>query len=186
MEEATDIHSAIHAGIRELKLCGINFNPKLNSLTMELMNSKHHGGALILPSNNSKGFEIVSYLATESDIKDNGVTVDDLWQCTKEHYGLTAVTGLFATASIPIDKVKLGYMVPPGVSKYTSLSSHIGVKFFPRTNLRSGSVSANTAKRIFGTTRVFGLIGRALPFAAIGLAAFDAISIGQCVYKRNN
>ncbi len=47
-------------------------------------------------------------------------------------------------------------------------------------------MSANAAKRVFGTTRFFGVIGRALPFSAVGLAMFDAISIGQCVYKKNN
>ena len=83
-------------------------------------------------------------------------------------------------------KIKLGYRVHPGASQYTNLSSHMGLKFFPRTNLRSGSVSATAAKKVFGTTRVFGIIGRALPFAAVGLAVFDAISIGQCVYKKNN
>ncbi len=45
-------------------------------------------------------------------------------------------------------------------------------------------MSANAAKSTFGTIRVFGIIGRALPFAAVGLAVFDVISIGQCVYKK--
>jgi len=186
MRETTNVYGAIYTGIRELNVCGTDFNPNINSLAWELMISKHYGGTVFLPSSNEKGFEIVKYSSSEANIKDNGVTVDDLWECTKEHYGLMAATGLFATASIPLNKIKLGYMVPPGVSKYTSLSSHIGVKFFPRTNLRSGSVSANAARRVFGTTRVFGIIGRALPFAAVGLAVFDAISIGQCVYKKNN
>lgn len=186
MKETANMCGAIFTGIRELGICGTEFNPDIGSLAWELMISKQYGGIIFLPSSNKKGFETVKYLATESDIKDNGITVDDLWECTKEHYGLTAVTGLFATASIPINKIKLGHIVYPGASKYTNLSSHIGLKFFPRTNLRSGSVSANVAKRVFGTTRVFGIIGRALPFAAVGLAVFDAVSIGQCVYKKNN
>jgi len=182
----TNRYSAIHSGIRELNFCCTDFNPDVHSLSWELLISRHYGGAIFLPSNNEKGFEVVKYSASVADIKDDGVTVDDLWECTKEHYGLTAATGLFATASIPIKKIKLGYGIHGGASKYTNLSSHIGLKFFPRTNLRSGSVSANAAKRVFGTTRVFGIIGRALPFAAVGLAVFDAISIGQCVYKKNN
>lgn len=137
-----------------------------------------------MPSNNENGFEIVKYSASDAGIKDDAVTVDDLWECTKEHYGLTAATGLFSTASIPIKKIKLGHKVALGSSKYTNLSSHIGWKFFPRTTLKSGSISANVAKRTFGTIRVFGIIGRALPFAAVGLAVFDVISIGQCVYKK--
>jgi len=186
MEETSNAYSAIYTGIRELGICGTDFAPDIGSFARELMISKHDGGAIFLPSSNEKGFEIVKYSAFEADIKDNSVTVDDLWECTKEHYGLTMATGLFAAASIPLNKIKLGYRVHPGTSKYTSLSSHVGLKFFPRTNLRPSSVSANTAKRVFGTTRVFGIIGRALPFAAVGLAVFDAISIGQCVYKKNN
>ncbi len=182
----TSIYSAIYSGVRDLKFCGADFNPNVSLLAWELLISKRYGGTIILPSSNEKGFEIVKYSASEADIKDDGVTVDDLWECTKEHYGLTAATGVIGAASIPIRKIKLGHRLHPGASKYTNLSSHIGLKFFPRTNLRSGSVSATTAKRIFGTTRVFGIIGRALPFAAVGLAVFDAISIGQCVYKKNN
>lgn len=111
--------------------------------------------------------------------------MDDLWDCTKEHYGLTASAGIIGAASIPVKKIKIGYgFVPPGASQYTNISSHIGVKFFPRAVLRSGSVSAKVAKSTFGTIRVFGIIGRALPFAAVGLAVYDIISIGQCIYKK--
>jgi len=60
--------------------------------------SGRYGGAIILPSSNEKGFEIVKYSALDLEIKEDGVTVDDLWECTKEHYGLTAAIGLFATA----------------------------------------------------------------------------------------
>jgi len=181
----TNRYSAIHSGIRELNFCGTDFNPNIHSLSWELLISRHYGGAIFLPSNNEKGFEIVKYSSSVADIKDNGVTVDDLWSCTKEHYGLTAATGLLATASIPIKKMKLGYgFVPPGASQYTNISSHIGVKFFPRAVLRSGSVSAKVAKSTFGTIRVFGIIARALPFSAVGLAVYDIISIGQCIYKK--
>ena len=182
----TNVFHAVHTGIMDLKFCGSDFNPNINELAWELMISRHYGGAIFLPSSNEKGFEMVKYSALDVEVRDNGVTVDDLWECTKEHYGLTAATGIIGAASIPIKKIKLGYGVHGSASKYTNLSSHIGLKFFPRINLRPGSVPANTAKRVFGTTRVFGIIGRALPFAAVGLAVFDAISIGQCVYKKNN
>lgn len=182
----TDICNAIHTGLMDLRACHTAFNPDIGALVGELHRTTHYGGTIILPSSNKSGFETVKYSALDVEVKDDGVTVDDLWECTKEHYGLTAVTGLFATASIPVKKIKLGHIVYPGASQYTNVSSHIGLKFFPRTNLRPGSVSATAAKRVFGTTRVFGIIGRALPFAAVGLAVFDAISIGQCVYKKNN
>lgn len=45
-------------------------------------------------------------------------------------------------------------------------------------------MEARVANKVFGTARVFGIIGRALPFAAVGLAVFDVISIGQCVYNK--
>ncbi|MBN4081927.1 MAG: hypothetical protein COC05_01535 [Gammaproteobacteria bacterium] len=180
----TDIFPAIHTGIMDLKFCDTTFNPNTFTLASEIMRSKHNSGLIILPSNNSNGYETVKYSASDVDIEDDGVTVDDLWACTKEHYGLTAAAGILGAASIPIEKIKLGYRVAPGSSKYTNLSSHIGTNFSPRALLRSGSSSANIAKTTFGTIRVFGIIGRALPFAAIGLAVYDVISIGQCVYKK--
>lgn len=91
---------------------------------------------------------------------------------------------LFLTAAIPIEKIKLGHRVHPGASKYTNITSHVGLRFFPRTNLKVGTALANVAKRVFGTTRVFGIVGRAIPFLAVGIAVFDAISIGQCVYQK--
>ncbi len=180
----TNVYHAVHTGVMDLKFCGSDFNPNINELAWELMISRHYGGAIFLPSSNKKGFETVKYISSVAEIKDEGVTVDDLWDCTKEHYGLTASAGIIGAASIPIKKIKLGHYVATGSSKYTNLSSHIGVKFFPRAVLRSGSTSARAAKATFGTIRVFGIIGRALPFAAVGLAVFDLISIGQCVYKK--
>jgi len=180
----TNRHSAIYAGIRDLKFCGTDFNPNISSLSWEILISKRYGATIFLPSNNEKGFEIVKYSSSVADIKDDGVTVDDLWDCTKEHYGLTASTGIIGAASIPIKKIKLGHKVAFGSSQYTNLTSHYGNKFFPRARLRSGSTSGRAAKATFGTIRVFGIIGRALPFAAVGLAVFDIISIGQCVYKK--
>ncbi len=77
-------------------------------------------------------------------------------------------------------------MVYPGSSKYTNLASHFGLKFFPMTKLPHGSIAARVAKSTFGTIRVFGIVGRALPFVAVGLAVFDAVSIGMCAYEARN
>ena len=180
----TNIYHAIHTGVMDLKFCGADFNPDVGSLAWEILISRNHGGTIILPSNNEKGFDVAKYSSSMVDIKDDGVTVDDLWDCTKEHYGLTAAAGIIGAASIPIKKIKLGHKVAFGSSQYTNLTSHYGNKFFPRARLRSGSTSARAAKATFGTIRVFGIIGHALPFAAVGLAVFDVISIGQCVYKK--
>ncbi len=181
----TNIYHSVYIGVRDLNFCGTDFNPDASSLVWELLISKHYGGIIFLPSSNEKGFEMIKYTSSVANIKDDSVTVDHLWDCTKEHYGLIAATGIIGAASIPIKKMKLGYgFVPPGASQYTNISSHIGIKFFPRAVLRSGSTSAKVAKSTFGTIRVFGIIGRALPFAAVGLAVYDIISIGQCVYKK--
>ncbi len=180
----TGICNAIYSGLMDLRICGTTFNPNIGALMGELHRTTHYGGTIILPSSNKNGFETVKYISSVADIKDDGVTVDDLWSCTKEHYGLTAVTGIIGAASIPIKKIKLGHKVAFGSSQYTNLTSHYGNKFFPRARLWSGSATARAAKATFGTIRVFGIIGRALPFAAIGLAVFDVISIGQCVYKK--
>ncbi len=168
----------------DLKFCGADFSPNVGALSAEIIHSRHNGGIIILPSSNEKGFEITKYSSSVADIEDDGATADELWDCTKEHYELTAVTGIIGAASIPIKKIKLGHKVTFGSSQYTNLTSHYGNKFFPRARLRSGSATARTAKATFGTIRVFGIIGRTLPFAAVGLAVFDVISIGQCVYKK--
>jgi hypothetical protein len=60
------------------------------------------------------------------------------------------------------------------------------VKFFPRLLLPHGSRIASIAKSTLGTVRVFGVVGRAMPFVAIGLAVFDVVSIGQCAYEVQN
>lgn len=60
------------------------------------------------------------------------------------------------------------------------------LKFFSMTKLPHGSVAARVAKSTFGTIRVFGIVGRALPFVAVGLAVFDAVSIGMCAYEARN
>ncbi len=180
----TNIYHAIHMGVMNMRYRGTDFNPNIGAMANKLLQTRHYGGTIILPASNKNGFEIVKYSSSVTDIEDNNVTVNDLWDCTKEHYGLTATTGIFGTASIPIKKIKLGYPVSLGSSKYTNLSSHIGHKFFPKAKLQSGSLSARVAKSAFGTIRVFGVIGRALPLAAVGLAVFDIISIGQCVYKK--
>jgi len=180
----TNIYHAVNAGLMDLEFCGIDFNSDVNSLAWEILISRHYGGTIFLPSSNEEGFEVVNYSFSLADIKDDGVTVDALWDCAKEHYGLTTSAGIIGAASIPIKKITLGYYVAPKSNIYTNLSSHIGVKFFPRAVLRSGSTSEKSAKATFGTIRVFGIIGRALPFTAIGLAVYDVISIGQCVYKK--
>ena len=72
-----------------------------------------------------------------------------------------------------------------GSSRTTNLASLIGMRFFPRTLIRQPT-AARMAKATFGTVRVFGVIGRGIPFVAAGLAVFDLVSIGLCAYEARN
>ena len=112
-------------------------------------------------------------------------TIENLWKCTQEHYGLTAATVITASAGIPISKIAVGTWVHVGSSRTTNLASLIGMRFFPRTLIRQPTM-ARMAKATFGTVRVFGIIGRGIPFVAAGLAVFDLISIGKCAYEARN
>ena len=156
----------------------------IGQLAAELDRAKHHGASIILPAETKTGYEIVHHRSPPIEIVDKSITVADLWDCTKQHYGLTVATGFSAAGAIPIKKSMLGHYVHPGSSQYTNIVSHMGTKFFPRARLKNGSTSARIAKSTFGTIRIFGIVGRALPFAAVGLAVFDIISIGQCMYQK--
>ncbi len=59
------------------------------------------------------------------------------------------------------------------------------MRFFPRKLIRQPT-AARLAKATCGTVRVFGIIGRGIPFVAVGLAIFDLISIGKCAYEARN
>lgn len=131
----------------------------------------------------SAGYEIVK--ASSSSVTLPDTTLDDLWACTQEHYGLTTAVVFTGVAGIPINKTALGAWVHSGSSTTTNLTSYIGWKFFPRALIRQPT-AARMAKAIFGTVRVFGIIGRGIPFVAAGLAVFDLVSIGLCAYEARN
>lgn len=163
------------------------FNPNMASLLMDFQASAGLSGVAALPTEDgrsAKGYDLVKWSAAKTPPPD--VTLDDLWVCAKEYYGLTALTAVAGVGGVPISKLRLGYNVAPGASKYTNLTSHYGHKFFPMATLPHGSAAARTAKSTFGTIRVFGIVGRALPFVAAGLAIFDVISIGMCAYEERN
>ncbi|MBT0960320.1 hypothetical protein [Denitromonas iodatirespirans] len=180
---------AIHLGVTELNNRGVRFQPNTSSLFVDFSMASGSGGVLaLLPeaaqTGARKGYDLVRL--SPPAVPQHDITVGDIWGCAKEHYGLTAATAVAGAGGIPISKLRLGHKVYPGASRYTNLVSHFGLKFFPMTTLPHGSVAARVAKSAFGTIRVFGIVGRALPFAAVGLAVFDAISIGMCVYEARN
>ena len=187
--EPMSLPHAIHMGMRTLNRSGVAFAPNMARLVGDFQ-SPNASAVLALPATGGAkhGYELVKYavpdMAVQASMPD--ITVGDVWACAKEHYGLTTATVVTGAGGMPIPKKWMGHRVMPGSSKYTNLVSHTGVKFFPMTTLPHGSTAAKIAKQAFGTIRVFGIVGRALPFVAIGLAAYDAISIGMCAYEQRN
>src|SRR5450830_1817799 len=68
----------------------------------------------------------------------------------------------------------------------TNRISNFGTTYYPGYILKNGTPAAKFSKAIFGTTRVFGIIGRASPLTAIGFAVFDIVSIGMCILEERN
>lgn len=177
---------AIYLGLHEINRGGTCFNPDIASLNADLSNSIGRSGIIAFVPEGRLGGNHPGYDLAElspPDVSDIDTTMNDIWECAKEHYGLTTATLVTGAGGIPISKLRLGHKVYPGSSKYTNLISHFGLKFFPMTTLPHSSMAARVAKNAFGTIRVFGIVGRALPFAAAGLAVIDAISIGACAYE---
>jgi len=99
------LNEAILLGKRELNRSGLLFNPNSVTLATDFILPANYCGALALPANNKNGYEVL--LSTTPAIQIPNTTFENLWECTKEHYGITAVTGLTGAGSIPIDKIKL-------------------------------------------------------------------------------
>ncbi|MBI3899911.1 MAG: hypothetical protein HY308_16675 [Gammaproteobacteria bacterium] len=189
MQESS-LSQAIFQGVWELNsFHGLAFNPNLPALTNDFIFSDSYSGAIAFPSvgnktRRSNGYDLVKFSTPKAETPNTAL--ETLWQCTKEHYGLTAATAVTGAGGIPIEKIKLGHKAVLGSSEYTNLVSHYGLKFFPQARLPVGSSAAQLAKATFGTIRIFGIVGRALPFVAVGLAVFDAVSIGMCAYEARN
>jgi RHS repeat-associated protein len=98
--------------------------------------------------------------------------------CTADHYGLTGVAAGIGALGIPIPKaLVLGRTAAlSGASSTMSLASAIEYGLFKGAGPR-------LAAPLLGTTRVLGVIGRAAPVVSAALFAYDAASIGYCVYQ---
>jgi hypothetical protein len=187
--EEMDLSKAVFREFHGLKRKGVDLRSS-NLVTFNLQSSMMTScsATLILPSqswvNGASGLEVISGFRT-ANVSPPDTTVEALWNCTKEHYGLTAAAAIVSTAGIPINKTAVGTWVHTGSSKTTNIASLVGMRFFPRTLIRQPTV-ARMAKATFGTVRVFGVIGRGIPFVAAGLAVFDLVSIGLCAYEARN
>ncbi|WP_458723547.1 hypothetical protein [Pseudomonas brenneri] len=185
--QESDLHSAIMRSQLELERNGIDFG-STSSMTFHLGNTMASCPAvMVLPSTpgwtHGASYKLLKPIHADSAVPNT--TVDELWKYTQQHYGLTLATALTGAAGIPISKIAVGTWVHVGSSKTTNLASLIGMRFFPRTLIRQPTL-AGMAKATFGTVRVFGIIGRGIPFVAAGLAVFDLISIGKCAYEAKN
>ncbi len=185
--QESDLHTAIMRSQFELQRNGIDFGSP-SSMAFHLGNTMTSCPAvMVLPNSpslsNGGSYQLLRPIHVDSEVP--STTIDDLWKCTQEHYGLTAATLITGATGIPISKIAVGTWVHVGSSRTTNLASLIGMRFFPRTLIRQPT-AAKIAKATFGTVRVFGIIGRGIPFVAAGLAVFDLISIGKCAYEARN
>ena len=185
--QESDLHTAIMRSKFELESKGIDFG-STSSMAFHMGNTMTSCPAVMALPNSPGWTHGASYKLLKPSHADFAVpntTFDELWKCTQQHYGLTVATVLTDATGIPISKIAVGSWVHVGSSKTTNLASLIGMRFFPRTLIRQPTV-ARMAKATFGTVRVFGIIGRGIPFVAAGLAVFDLISIGKCAYEARN
>lgn len=187
--EEKDLSEAVFSEFHQLRSNGVDLgSPSLVRFNLQSSIMTSCPATLILPPqswvNGGPGLEVISGMRI-ADTTLADTTFETLWNCTKEHYGLTVATAIVSTAGIPISKTAVGTWVHTGSSKTTNIASLVGMRFFPRTLIRQPTV-ARMAKATFGTVRVFGVIGRGIPFVAAGLAVFDLVSIGLCVYEAKN
>jgi len=104
--------------------------------------------------------------------KDSNSLLSRVGHCLSENFGLTAATAASAAGAAPISKKWLEYPVLPGASTHTNPISLLGHKF-----------PFKSPVRLMGTTNLIRIVGRANPYVAVGLAAYDAYSIGSCVVR---
>ncbi len=182
MEEMS-LDKALFAGEMALRKEGLSFSPDKPKLAHELFQTRGKAGTLILPSGRTD-YNLINFNAPPE--KQSNSTAEELWKCVEEHYGLTAMTAASSAGAIPLSKIWLGYPVYGTSSRFTNPISHLGHQFYPKAILASGSPAARTAKAIFGTKRIFGILGRANIPIAIGFAIFDVISIAKCLNKKED
>ena len=96
-----------------------------------------------------------------------------------DYYGSASlfIRGIIAIGAFPLFKPWLGLPIAFGASKFTNIISYFGHLFF-----RNAQITVS----IFGTTRVFGILGRLNIYIGIGLLIYDVVSITIRVIRSNN
>ncbi len=183
--EEVPLHEALIAGYGVGRRRGFWFSPSYPSMINALTRAERNAGTLILPSGktNHKLIHIDVHRIQNPKIETES-TAEELWKCVKEHYGITTAAAFLALGGIPIPKPWLGHFVLPGSSGFTNLISDFGVRFFPLRKLKTGTQLARGANAVFGTTRVFGILGRANAVGFIGFAIFDVITLAVCMNRK--
>ncbi|WP_211452912.1 hypothetical protein [Collimonas antrihumi] len=174
----TSLRAAIFEGVHTLNIPPSFSKLNTGRLSNDFSMLTGYSGAMALV-NDDGSYDLIKTPIPDVQIPD--MTIDDLWSCAKDHYGITALATLSGAAGIPISKLKRGYFVSHGSSKTTNVISHYGYKFFPRAFVPSSM--AKSARALFGTKRVFGIVGRSMPFVAVGFAVYDVVSIGMCALE---
>lgn len=138
-----------------------SFTPLLSPITVNL------GSSVSGPSVN----------ATATAPRQKPGVIKSILSCTAQHYGLGAAAAVVGALGAPVPKSLLGVGTGlAGSTETTSVAGAVGFKLF-------GAAEPRLGVRLLGTTRIFGLIGRAAPFVSAALFAYDAISIGYCAYQ---
>jgi RHS repeat-associated protein len=106
-----------------------------------------------------------------------GTGLKKVGSCAADHYGLTAAAAGVGALGLPVPKALLGVgKGMAGASDSTSVAGAIGFKLF-------GAAEPRIGVALLGTTRLFGIVGRAAPFVSAALLAYDAGAIAACTYK---
>jgi len=97
--------------------------------------------------------------------------------CAAQHFGLTAIAGGVGILGGPVPKAAVigRTAATSGASETMSVASTLEWELF-------GSAGPKIGGRLFGTTRLFGILGRAAPYISAALLSYDASAIGVCVY----
>ncbi|KAB0632774.1 hypothetical protein [Burkholderia latens] len=90
------LDSAVRAGISEINHDKVDgFRPDRSRLLLDLnRRSSNTGATIVAPSENSVGYEVLSFSRSSDLLEPEDSIVVDLWECAKEHYGLTGAAGM--------------------------------------------------------------------------------------------
>jgi hypothetical protein len=137
------LYAAMKSGIEEINRDNRRdfFKPNETQLLFDLERLSSNAalsGIIVVPAKTPVGYEVVTYTPPDGFEESVSSIGEDLWECAKEHYGLTGVVALLGAGGVPIKKVALGHPVLWNSSEYTNLISDLGAKYFRGKRLIPG------------------------------------------------